>query len=472
MKKIITLLCFVASMQSVFAQNSDAIIDSLYKKINQTQSPAEQFALWRLIHEQSSHTGRIDVMKSAAEKELKIATSMHQDTLLVTAYVAIGGCFVKTGDYRQALEYQFKALRLAEKSENNNLILLATKEVGITFRFLKNYYEALRYLKKAVSILKVTEVNKLLLASRTYTGIASTFLNVSQLDSALRYVQLANEVTIKEKDEYGYARVLYIFAGLYKAKGETGLAESYYKKCIAFTDAKNILEVYVTTTTDYGQYLFNARQYNLSKAYALSSFNKAKSAKDKSGILNAAALLRKVYNVIGQKDSSYFYTDIKDAYSDSLFNTNEQNEIENLSFIEKIKEKEEQVKLSEESQQRKQNVQFALIAIGIVTFIVIFLLLSHSIIVTEKWISFFGILGLLIIFEFINLFIHPFLADITHHSPVLMLLSLVPLASLLIPLHHIMEKWIKEIMTEKNKKIRLENARKTIEKLEGERNNK
>jgi hypothetical protein len=30
-----------------------------------------------------------------------------------------------------------------------------------------------------------------------------------------------------------------------------------------------------------------------------------------------------------------------------------------------------------------------------------------------------------------------------------------------------MEKWIEEKVTEKNKKIRLENAKKTIEKLEG-----
>jgi hypothetical protein len=78
---------------------------------------------------------------------------------------------------------------------------------------------------------------------------------------------------------------------------------------------------------------------------------------------------------------------------------------------------------------------------------------------------------LLILFEFINLLIHPFLESVTHHSPVLMLLALVALASLLIPLHHRMEKWIKEKMTDKNKIIRLENARKTIEQLERETTN-
>lgn len=62
---------------------------------------------------------------------------------------------------------------------------------------------------------------------------------------------------------------------------------------------------------------------------------------------------------------------------------------------------------------------------------------------------FFSILGLLIVFEFINLFLHPFLERVTHHNQLLMLLALVLLASLLIPLHHKLEKWIKEKLIEK-----------------------
>ena len=75
-------------------------------------------------------------------------------------------------------------------------------------------------------------------------------------------------------------------------------------------------------------------------------------------------------------------------------------------------------------------------------------------------------MALLIVFEFLNLLLHPFLESITHHTPVLMLLALVFIAALLIPLHHRVEKWTTKMLVEKNKKIRLENAKKTIEKLE------
>ncbi len=47
-----------------------------------------------------------------------------------------------------------------------------------------------------------------------------------------------------------------------------------------------------------------------------------------------------------------------------------------------------------------------------------------------------------------------------------MLLALVCIAALLVPLHHKIEKWAVTKLVEKNKKIRLVNAKKTIEELE------
>jgi hypothetical protein len=47
-----------------------------------------------------------------------------------------------------------------------------------------------------------------------------------------------------------------------------------------------------------------------------------------------------------------------------------------------------------------------------------------------------------------------------------MLLALVCIAALLVPLHHRMQKWTTTKLVEKNKAIRLANAKKTIAKLE------
>ena len=72
------------------------------------------------------------------------------------------------------------------------------------------------------------------------------------------------------------------------------------------------------------------------------------------------------------------------------------------------------------------------------------------------------IIALLIVFEFLNLLMHPFLERITHHNPVLMLLSLVCIAALLVPLHHRLEKWAVRRLLEKNKSIKLEATKKIV----------
>src|SRR5204862_1932496 len=137
--------------------------------------------------------------------------------------------------------------------------------------------------------------------------------------------------------------------------------------------------------------------------------------------------------------------------NDSIFNQNNVNKIQAMEFNEQLRTMEDSARRNEEALQRTQNIQYALIALSIIIFITIFLLLSRTIIVNERLISFFVVLGLLIVFEFINLLIHPWLATFTNESPVLMLLVLVVIAALLIPLHHRLEHWIKERVIKKNK---------------------
>ena len=139
-----------------------------------------------------------------------------------------------------------------------------------------------------------------------------------------------------------------------------------------------------------------------------------------------------------------------------------------MAFDEKLRQQEIEAAELKEKKKRNHNLQYAAIAIALITFIILFFALSRSIIVKQKFIEFFAILGLLAVFEFINLFIHPYLANITNNSPVLMLIILIAIGALLIPLHHKLQKWITDIMVEKNRKIRLEAAKKTIRLLSDE----
>jgi hypothetical protein len=180
----------------------------------------------------------------------------------------------------------------------------------------------------------------------------------------------------------------------------------------------------------------------------------------------AAGFLATVYESDHRTDSAFYYSRLESAMKDSIFNQANLNKIQGLAFNEQLRSVEEESKRAAEAAQRKQNLQYALIALGIISFVISFLLLSRRHITNTRLIQFLGIVALLLVFEFLNLLLHPFLERITHHSPMLMLLALVCIASLLVPLHHRMEKWATHKLVEKNKQARLRAARKTIEQLE------
>lgn len=154
--------------------------------------------------------------------------------------------------------------------------------------------------------------------------------------------------------------------------------------------------------------------------------------------------------------------------NDSLFNEERSKEIQSMEFDEKLRQQELAAKKIQEAQARKHNLQYSIIALALVSFVIFFFLLSHSIIANQRLIKFLGILALLIVFEFINLYIHPYLDKWTHHSIPIMLGIMVCIAAIIIPLHHKLEHWITHKLVEKNKRIRLAAAKKTIQQLEGE----
>jgi hypothetical protein len=180
--------------------------------------------------------------------------------------------------------------------------------------------------------------------------------------------------------------------------------------------------------------------------------------------------LYKSFEKTNQQDSVNTYFRMAMTIKDSIFNLEKIKSVQALSFREELRQQEiaaEKVKAEEE---RYENIQYALLGVGIIILLTFYLLLSRSFITNAKWIQFFGVVALLIVFEFLNLLLHPFLEKITHHSPILMLLSLVCIAAMLVPLHHKIEHWATAKLVEKNKEIRLANAKKTISQLSEEEN--
>jgi tetratricopeptide (TPR) repeat protein len=379
-----------------------------------------------------------------------------------SAYCILATGYRISGNPIRGLQLQQKALQLAEKANNFSILAMIKNQMGHTYRDRDEWENAFKMYSSAQddAVRGKNEVIKIW----PVMNLGVCYLNLNKLDSALRYLQRAYESSITI-NQWDVPYMLWNLGSVHSKMNNALLAVSYFKMSIQISeDAKRYRQLNFAYT-GLAVHFQRMNQQDSCILYLKKALVSVQNTPFFFMSVTPAKMLADIYEQ-SNCDSTLKYAGIYKVANDSVFSNKINQEIQVMTFDEQLRQQELVTGKIKAEEQRQQNIQFALIALGIIVFIILFLLFSRSIVANQTLISFFGVLGLLIVFEFINLLIHPWLASFTHESPVLMLLVLVLIASLLIPLHHRLEKWIKEKMTEKNKTIRLAAAKKTIEKLE------
>jgi len=379
-----------------------------------------------------------------------------------SAYCILATGYRISGNPIRGLQLQQKALQSAEKANNFSILAMIKNQMGHTYRDRDEWENAFKIYSSAQddAVRGKNEVIKIW----PVMNLGVCYLNLNKLDSALRYLQRAYESSITI-NQWDVPYMLWNLGSVHSKMNNALLAVSYFKMSIQISeDAKRYRQLNFAYT-GLAVHFQRMNQQDSCILYLKKALVSVQNTPFFFMSVTPAKMLADIYEQ-SNCDSTLKYAGIYKVANDSVFSNKINQEIQVMTFDEQLRQQELVTGKIKAEEQRKQNIQFALIALGIIVFIILFLLFSRSIVANQTLISFFGVLGLLIVFEFINLLIHPWLVSFTHESPVLMLLVLVLIASLLIPLHHRLEKWIKEKMTEKNKTIRLAAAKKTIEKLE------
>jgi Tetratricopeptide repeat len=469
MKKIITVFCFVAGVQTAFAQTKTA--DSLQAVLTKTTKSIDRFNLInKILENENGFSGNVD--SAACIELLQIAQQLNNDSLLAISYDWIGTYFsLSIGDNTTALEYYFKAIPLAEKVQDKRRISSIYFDIALIYFNLQNNEEAVKYIRKGGENLPDNShpLYDYMLA-QYQRGMATYFVLTNQPDSALHYGQAMVETSRRAKSLLFQYNGMHLSGAANSKSGEKEMAEIYFKKAIAISDSIKSSSAKLRFSINYIPFLLKNNRLNEAREQATQLLNFGNQINNNNLKLAGAGFMRQVFDTLRNADSAYYYSRMELQINAQIFNQNNNNKIQALAFNEQIRLMEDAAKKTAEAQQRKENIQYSLIALGIIVLLTLYLLLSRSFITNTKLIEFFGIIALLIVFEFLNLLLHPFLERITNHSPVLMLLALVCIAALLVPLHHQIEKWATAKLVEKNKKIRLAAAKKTIEQLEGNNN--
>jgi tetratricopeptide (TPR) repeat protein len=371
------------------------------------------------------------------------------------------------GKTKEALKLQYRALALAEESRDSNLLALAYVQIGHSHKEYGDYKKAFSFYKRTYDI--GIQINKDNLVAMGALNLGYTYAQLNQLDSALYYMLQSYSITNSRYKRQMRSVEAYMGYVQYKM-GNSKLAKEYYESALErisktrepLFGSRSIVVNYLGLANCF-QKMNNT---DSAHAFAQKALFVAKQANYLKGICDAQKLLAETFEEKHKLDSAYYYQKLYIATNDSLYNRDKASAIESLTFDQELQEKERQAEIEKQNEERSHNIQLAMTAIAILSAVILFLLLSRSILVSHKVVEFLSVIVLLVVFEFINLLIHPFLEKITHHSPALMLLGLVLIAAMIVPLHHRLEKLTTKKLVEKNKAVRLANARKTIAELD------
>ncbi len=452
MKKIIAsavFFCFIT-----FA-NGQVSADSVFGKYNSAKTQDEKTSFLNELFGNLAKGNFAERVSSVIKLEEYFKSKEDKwGTGYLQLSIAFG--YRAMGLYDSSIKYELQALKNFEDVNDTTSIISTLAQIGHSFTESQNIHMGLTYYIKCRDYALATP-NKQMYAE-VLNNIAGSYNKLNMPDSAMPQITEALKVALKLKDSTLSAACYSRIGETYLEKKDPDAAKFYFNRSI---DINNHFpnRYYADIYNDFAESFYMLAENDSSIYYANLAIYYGY-PEYKKQLMTAYKWLYKTYENKFENDSVNKYYRLSMDIKDSLFTSEKNTSIVLMAFQEQMREDEIAAKKIKDAADRKENIEYSLISLAIVLTIGLFLLLNEHFIINIKVIKAFGVVTLLIVFEFFNLLLHPILERITKHSPVLMLVALVLLAAMLARLHHKAEEWANLKLIEKNKLVRLSKTEK------------
>lgn len=355
--------------------------------------------------------------------------------------------FNSLGNFPKALEYYLDQLKIEEKRGYPQNVASVYLNIALLYNSTKDFDKAILYAKTADSIINANKFEELSLYS--LLNIGEIYEKNNKLDSALHYTQIC------------YAKAVKAGSGLIKGTALNNLGNVYYKSgnlAESFSNYKAGLP-YLEASNDYINYaegmlglakIFNLKQQPDSAIlYSKAAYNIAAGNQFLAKALDASFFLSGQYKVTNRIDSAFAYQEIMNGLKDSIDSREKIKALQNITIEEQLRQNEIARLKKKEKKENSQKLQLLLIGLAIPISFFISVIISRKK-VHKKLIEFSGIFSILLLFEYITLLLHPFIAEKSNHSPFIEIVIFVAIAAIITPSHHKIEHWLIGKLTEFN----------------------
>ena len=446
-------LLLLISLLSMTASAQNRIVDSLNALLKIEKRDSNKVTLlWNLANAYNAF--KPDKALSISQDALILAQHIRFTEGESRALGSIANAFNQIGNYPKALEFYLRKLQLEEKRNNPQNMASVILNIGSVYLYQEEYDKTLDYYFRADSIMKTDPPGDpqygMILKYSIALDIGDLYNRINKPDSAYRYFQLALSLARQQRNED--------FSG----SSMVGLGEVYLKQKKYVEARSNLLGAlpYLKASSD--EDLVCETYWGLANLY--DSLNRIDSAKyyaqqmlglaQKDGYprweLKAAFYLDAYYRKKNNADSAYTYLQMTQQLRDSMNSSERIRESQIISSNEETRQRDLAEQKRKAQQERFQQLQLLFIGIFIPALFLFTLLISRRK-VHLGVIKFLGIISLLVLFEYLTLLLHPYVAEVTNHTPVVELLIFVFMATFLIRTHHRIEHWfIEKLINRRN----------------------
>ena len=376
---------------------------------------------------------------------ISLAKKIKYNTGYSRGLGTIATIFNKLGNYPRALEFTLQRLKLVEKTNDPEKYASVLINIGVVYVYQEDYKMALTYYYKADSVVEQNNIDEY--RYNVALNIGDAYDKLNNNDSAYSYFNKSLSIAMQLKNDHRIAKSMVGLGHSYLKKDNYLLAMANYKSGVDYFKKSNDddYDLLCEATLGLANLFQKMNQPDSAMYYAKQSHYIAEGHGFTPRNLDAVKFLSVFYKDKKNIDSSFYYLNYVQQLNDTINSKTSIRELQVLSSNEQLRQLEiaENLKLSQK--ERKQQLQLLFIAIFIPGFFLLTLLLSR-IKLHIRIIKILGVLSLLILFEYLTLLLHPYVAELTHHTPVLEMLIFVSIAAILIPGHHRVEnlliKWL------------------------------
>ncbi|MBK8611017.1 MAG: tetratricopeptide repeat protein [Chitinophagaceae bacterium] len=392
-----------------------------------------------------------------AEGALSLAKEINYADGQIKALSKLAYVYTTMGNYTRALELNLRKLKLTEKGKNPYDLVMALNNIGIVYNYQEEYKKALAYHYLADSVIRSNTIAE---AANyyVYMNLGDVYLKLNNTDSAFSYFNQSLVVSNNLKNDDFIGNAMTGLGNVYSKRGDIAFALLNYQTAVTFLKRSNNNDVLCEATLGLAKLYKQKNNSDSAVYYATLSLEIAEQSGFLPKQLDAARFLTNHFKTTGSTDKAFYYLTQVQQLNDSINSKDKIRELQLMSTNENIRQLEIAESKRLAKKERKQQLQLLFIGIFIPGFFLLTLLLSR-IRIHARVIKILGILSLLILFEYLTLFLHPSVAEFTNHTPVYEMFIFVSIAAILIPGHHRLEAWLIKKLTRKSESISIKKVK-------------